>query len=166
MFSLALLTKQASTRTGHRFDTPTQCCTRRSPPKCAPPACGRGMPAAPWPLVALGDRAQERCCRAQARCCKHPSGPALSNGAQARCCKRTRALGRGVRKSCGVVRIPAGCVWILWSFLSSVQRLTKLAERLRLCDDWALNSMTVLGSATTMPFLWPSQALQQLYYEF
>ena len=125
------------------------------------PACGLGTPAAPWP------RWPSATARARARCCKRPSGPALSNGAQARCCKRASALGRGVRKSCVVVRIFAGCAWILWTFLGSVQRLMQFVERLRLCDDWTLNSMTVSRSANTKPsFLRQSQALQQLYHEF
>ena len=144
MFNMALFAKQASTRPGHRFETPTQRCARRSPPKRVPPCVRPRHARSPVALVALSDRAR-------ARCRKRPSRPALSNGAQARCCKRARALGRGMHTSC--VRIPAGCVWMLWTFLGSAQRLMKIAERLRLCDDWTLNSMTVSGSATTMSFL-------------
>ena len=67
----------------------------------------------------------------------------------------------------GFVRIPAGCVWILWTVLGSAERLMKFVERLRLCDGWTLNSMTVSCSASTMPsFLRQSQALQPFYHGF
>ena len=133
-------------------------------PPCVRPRHARS----PVALVALSDRAQ-------ARCCKRPSGPALSNGARARCCKRASALGRGMRKSCGVVRIPAGCVDCVgilrfcaaphepcgtsqalrglglefYDSLKLCDHHAMFCDRLKICNNCTMNSKTVSCAATT-----------------
>jgi len=78
------------------------------------------------------------------------------------CAPRDRIVWAGS----GFVRFPAGIAWNLRRVSGSAPRLMKFVERLRLCDDWTLSSMTVSRSATTMPsFVRQSQALQQFYHE-
>ena len=58
------------------------------------------------------------------------------------CAPRDRIVWAGS----GFVRFPAGIAWNLRRVSGSAPRLMKIVERLRLCDDWTLSSMTVSGS--------------------
>ena len=144
MFNLALLAKQASARPGHHFETPTDNVAlvpvRQNARR---PACGLGMPAAPWPWWPSATARKRAAASAQAGRHSAMARERAAASAQARwgtACAKVAAL-----------RASLLVVLMLWTFLGSAQRLVKFVERLRLCDGWALNSMTVSGSATAMP---------------